>query len=82
MEAWRAFLDARAHVQKLQGGTGQHLDGNVADGPVEENGRPFQAQVVLRSQLPGDGSLQVVPGFHWFALDFFRAAGGGVKVHD
>jgi hypothetical protein len=76
--AWRAFLDARAHAQKLQGGTGQHLDGNVAEGPVEENGRPFQAQVVLRSQLPGDGSLQVVPGFHWFAADFFRVAGTAV----
>ena len=76
--AWAAYKARRRDVCRLQGGTGKHLDGDVARGPVDEGGRPFQAQVVLRSQVEGDGSLQVVPGFHWHASDFFRRAGGPV----
>ena len=76
-KTWYSYKTAKKDIRKLQGGTGKHLDGDV-NGPIDEGGRPFQAQVVLKSQVPGDGSLQVVPGFHWYASKFFTKAGGPI----
>jgi uncharacterized membrane protein YgcG len=72
-KSWLKYKMFKKDIRRLQGGTGKHLDGAV-DGPIDEGGRPFQAQVVLKSQVPGDGSLQVVPGFHWFASKYFHKA--------
>mmetsp|Transcript_50509 Transcript_50509/g.83708 ORF Transcript_50509/g.83708 Transcript_50509/m.83708 type:complete len:744 (-) Transcript_50509:304-2535(-) len=62
-----------ASVFKLQGGTGKHIDGDVAE-PLQC--RPFQAFVQLTSGSPeaNDGSLHVLPGFHGTALHYFQLA--------
>ena len=66
----------KADLRKLQGGTGKHVDGDVAR-PLAT--RPFQALVQLTDATPEgtDGSLTVLPGFHACAARFFQMAGGG-----
>ena len=68
-------MSACAHdvVNKVQGGTGKHVDGHVGE-PLQS--RPFQALVQLSDATSAgtDGSLQVLPGFHVAALRFFQVA--------
>lgn len=52
-----AVADEHASIKATQGGTGKHIDSDPHSAAVE---RPFQAQVVMRDQRPGDGSLVVV----------------------
>ena len=73
---------ARAALTRIQGGTGKHVDGAVAEPLVA---RPFRALVMLTdpaAPAPGDGSagsadgsLRVLPGFHACAARYFSLAG-------
>ena len=69
--AMAPLADAGQLVYKLQGGTGKHVDGDVAN-PLQ--GRPFQALVQLTPAAENDGSLTVLPGFHSTAVHFFEKA--------
>eukprot|EP00300_Choanocystis_sp_HF-7_P009625 c16538_g1_i2.p1 GENE.c16538_g1_i2~~c16538_g1_i2.p1 ORF type:complete len:742 (+),score=93.43 c16538_g1_i2:234-2228(+) len=62
-------------LQRLQGGTGRHIDCNPSE-PCSE--RPFQAfvQLSIADQSGADGALTVVPGFHHYAQAYFRSCGG------
>ena len=65
-------------LENLQGGTGKHIDGDVAH-PIAE--RPFQSMVILSDAHPSgeDGSLHILPGFHAVAAPYFGAVGSAPR---